>query len=323
MVIAKETILSLYKKMLFIRSVEEAIANKYSEQEMRCPVHLSIGQEAVSTGLCEHLTKEDVVYSTHRCHAHYLAKGGSLKKMLAELYGRETGCCKGKGGSMHLIDLEAGFYGATPIVGNSLPVAVGAALATKMKKENKIVTVFLGDGTVEEGVFHESLNYASLSKLPVLFVCENNLFSVYTNLSERQPDREIYKLAEAHDVYSEKYDGYDVLNVFMASKMTVDFVKSGKGPAFLEFLTYRYREHCGPNYDDDKGYRSVEEYEKWKARDSIKTLEKYVLENKIADKNTLDQIQNLINKEIEEGFDFAKKSPFPKKEELYKGVYCE
>src|SRR3989338_9607744 len=189
---SSKILLSLYRKLLLIRQTEEKIAEKYQEREMRCPVHLSIGQEAVAVGVCDNLKKEDIVYSNHRCHAHYLAKGGNLNRMIAEIYGKETGCAKGRGGSMHLIDLAAGFGGATPIVGNSVPIAVGAAFSNKLKGDKNIAVVFLGDGSTEEGVFHESLNFAILKKLPVLFVCENNLFSVYTNLSERQPKRQIY-----------------------------------------------------------------------------------------------------------------------------------
>ena len=180
--------------------VEEKIVELYPQQEMRCPVHLSIGQEAVSVGVCANLTREDIVFSNHRSHGHYLAKGGNLKAMVHEIYGKSTGCCFGRGGSMHLLDLSINFFGSTPIVGGTIPIAVGASLASKMQQKNNITTIFHGDGAVEEGVFHESLNFASLKKLPVLFVCENNLYSVYTPLSERQPNREIYKLVEAHDI---------------------------------------------------------------------------------------------------------------------------
>ena len=187
--------------MLRIRMVEERIAKLYSEEEMRCPVHLSIGQESVAVGVCEHLQKNDIVMSAHRAHAHYLAKGGNLKAMLAELYGKSTGCAMGKGGSMHLIDLESGFFGSVPIVGSTIPIAVGVAWAFKMKKSTNIVTVFLGDGATEEGVFFESLDFASLKNVPILFVCENNFYSVYSNLKVRQsPQRKISVLAESHGI---------------------------------------------------------------------------------------------------------------------------
>jgi len=314
----------LYEKLLFIRMVEERIADEYSNQEMRCPVHLSIGQEAIAVGVCENLTKNDVVYSNHRCHAHYLAKGGNLDKMIAEIYGKETGCCKGKGGSMHLIDLDAGFGGATPIVGNTIPIAVGAAFSKKTKKEKGVSVVFFGDGAMEEGVIHESSNFASLKKLPVLFICENNLYSVYTSLSDRQPlQRELYKLADAHNIFSEKADGNDAEIVFDKTKNALNHMKNSCGPAFLEFTTYRWREHCGPNYDNDIGYRTQEEFKEWKLKDPLKKIEKQVLERKVLSEKQLFEIKKRINQKIDDSFRFAKSSPFPGQEALYAGLYSE
>ena len=177
----------LYYQMLRIRMVEEAIADLYAQQDMRCPIHLCIGQEAVAVGVCAALAADDYVLSGHRSHGHYLAKGGNLPAMLAEFYGKVTGCCQGKGGSMHLVDLAAGFLGAVPIVGSTMPIAVGTALASVMRGESRVTAVFFGEGATEEGVFHESLNFAALQKLPVVFVCENNLYSVYSPLAVRQP----------------------------------------------------------------------------------------------------------------------------------------
>ena len=314
-------LLSLYRKLVLIRQTEEKIAEKYQEREMRCPVHLSIGQEAVAVGVSENLKKDDIVYSTHRCHAHYLAKGGDLNRMIAEIYGKETGCAGGRGGSMHLIDLDAGFWGATPIVGNSVPVAVGVAFADKLKNNKKITAVFLGDGTVETGVFHESLNFAVLKKLPVLFVCENNFFSVYTHLSERQPDRPIYKLIQGYGIEASQHDGNDVLEVNQASEDAIRKIKSGRGPQFLEFLTYRWREHCGPFYDDHLGYRDNKEIEAWKKKDPVKHFENYILKSKIVSRKDLDKIKKEIEEKINEAFDFAKKSKFPPHKYLYEGIY--
>jgi len=177
--------LDFYRRMLRIRMVEEAIADRYAEQEMRCPVHLSIGQEAIAVGVCSALEFRDYVMSTHRGHAHYLAKGGDLKALLAEIYGRATGCASGKGGSMHLVDLSVNMLGTTPIVGSTLPVAVGTAFATRMRHQDNITVVFFGEGATEEGVFAESINFAALKRLPVIFVCENNLYSVYTRSIRR------------------------------------------------------------------------------------------------------------------------------------------
>ncbi len=314
-------LLSLYQKLLLIRLTDEEIAKRYPDQEMRCPVHLSIGQEAVAVGVCENLKKDDIVYSTHRCHAHYLAKGGDLDKMIAEIYGKETGCSKGKGGSQHLIDLEAGFGGATPIVGNSMPIAVGAAFANKLKGKNKITVAFIGDGTAEEGVFHESLNFAAFKKLPILFVCENNFFSVYTPLSERQPNRPIYKLVEGHGITASQHDGNNVLDIYKTVSEAVKKIRKGEGPVFLEFLTYRWREHCGPFYDDHLGYRDKKEVEAWKKKDPVRHFEGHLLKNKIVSQKELDKIKKDVEEKIKEAFDFAKKSKFPPKEYLYEGLY--
>lgn len=251
--------LTLLRAMLRIRRIEEALAERYVEQEMRCPMHLCIGQEAIAVGVCAALSTLDVVFSNHRAHGHYLAKGGNLNAMVAELYGRATGCCGGRGGSMHLIDLDAGFFGSTPIVGGTVPLAVGSAWASSLKNSGQVTVVFFGDGCFEEGVVHESMNFATLHKLPVVFVCENNGFSVYTRLNERQPDRPIYRLAEAHGMASYTGDGNDVEEVLTIARAAVDRARNAQGPQFIELHTYRWREHCGPNFDDDLDYRTPQE----------------------------------------------------------------
>ncbi len=251
--------LSLFNAMLRIRMIEEELASRYSEQEMRCPMHLCIGQEAIAVGVSHALTLEDKVFSNHRAHGHYLAKGGDLTAMVAELYGRDIGCCGGRGGSMHMIDQTVGFMGATPIVGGTVPLSVGSAWASKLMNDGLVTVIYFGDGCFEEGVLHESMNFAALHKLPVLFVCENNDFSVYTRLEIRQPDRPIYKIAEAHGIKSQKADGDDVELVYQLTDIAVKEIKAGHGPQFIEFTTYRWREHCGPDYDDHLNYRSQEE----------------------------------------------------------------
>jgi pyruvate dehydrogenase E1 component alpha subunit len=245
-----------HRAMLRIRLVEQAIAERYAEQQMRCPMHLCIGQEAIAVGVCAALQPEDKVFSNHRAHGHYLAKGGSLKAMLAELYGRATGCCGGRGGSMHLIDLDVGFMGATPIVGGTVPLAVGSAWAARLQRQPRVTVVFFGDGCFEEGVVHESLNFAALHKLPIVFVCENNQFSVYTRLNERQPDRPIYPIAAAHGLTAVSGNGNDLDAVLGLAQAAIGRARAGAGPQFLELHTYRWREHCGPNFDDNLGYRS-------------------------------------------------------------------
>ncbi|HLC49315.1 MAG TPA: thiamine pyrophosphate-dependent dehydrogenase E1 component subunit alpha [Candidatus Andersenbacteria bacterium] len=304
---------SLYTAMLRIRMVEEKIVELYPEQQMRCPVHLSIGQEGVAAGVCEALDTKDTVMSGHRAHAHYLAKGGNLKKMIAEIYGRETGCCLGRGGSMHLIDLDANFKGSTPIVGGTIPVAVGLAWAAHMKKEKQVSVIFLGEGTTEEGVWHESVTFAVLHKLRVLFVCENNLYSVYTPLNERQPDRPRTGIAKAHGLYVDHGDGNKALEVYEKTQNAVTHIRSGKGPAFIEFDTYRWREHCGPNFDNALGYRSEEEFLAWQKKDPVAQLEKQALKSGSLTQKTIVSIRSQIEQEVTDAFTFAKKSPYPKK----------
>jgi len=320
--LSPELLKKLLYEMLYIRLVEEEIAMVYPEQEMRCPVHLSIGQEAIAAGICAHLSPEDVVLSNHRSHGHYLAKGGSLRRMIAEIYGRKTGCCNGKSGSMHLIDLSQGFLGAVPIVGSCIPIATGVAFGTKLKKQDAITTVFFGDGTVEEGVFHESLNFASLKKLPIVFICENNFFSVYSPLSVRQPPgREICSLAKSHGIESFQGDGNNVLEVYQLMKTAIEIIRSGNGPVFLELKTYRWREHCGPDYDNNIGYRTEDEFNAWKKRCPIETFTDYLLSNKILDQQALQDMTREIMKIVEESFRFARESPFPGPEILMKDIY--
>lgn len=252
---------SMFRSILRIRRIEEALAHRYAEQEMRCPMHLCIGQEAIAVGVCETLLPDDLVFSNHRAHGHYLAKGGSLNAMVAELYGRATGCCGGRGGSMHLIDMDAGFMGATPIVGGTIPLAVGSAWASRLKQSSQVTVVFFGDGCFEEGVVHESMNFAALHKLPVVFVCENNGFSVYTRLDKRQPDRAIHGVARAHGLAAYQGNGNDVEEVLEIAARAIADARRGQGPQFLEFSTYRWREHCGPNYDHELEYRPKHEIE--------------------------------------------------------------
>ena len=319
----KEDMLRLFYSMLRIRMVEEEIASYYPEQEMRCPVHLSIGQEAVSAGVCAHLANEDYVLSNHRSHGHYLAKGGSLTAMISEIFGKADGCTRGKGGSMHLIDLKTGFLGAVPIVGSTLPIAAGVALGTLMKGEKRITTVFFGDGTTEEGAFHEALNFAALKKLPLLFVCENNLYSVYSPLCVRQPaNREIVSIARGHGVESYQGDGNDVLDVYHLAQKAVNTINQSGGPVFLELATYRWREHCGPNYDNAIGYRTEEEFLLWKERCPIELFKHYLIQQELINSDLVEDMTEKIKKEIQRAIRKAKKSVFPDKKELFEGIYA-
>ena len=315
------TLSSLYRSMLRIRRIEEAIAERYSAQEMRCPVHLSIGQEAVAVGVCEALAPGDGVFSGHRAHAHYLAKGGDLKAMLAEIYGREDGCCRGVGGSMHIIDLAAGFLGAVPIVGATVPLAVGAAWAAKLRHEDKVYVVFFGDGTFEEGVVHESLNFAVLHNLPILFVCENNLYACYSRLSDRQPDRPIHAVAAAHGCQTFTADGNDVQAVYDAANAAVTSLRAGGAPAFLECATYRWREHCGPNLDDDLGYRPNGELAEWESACPVKRIAT-VLSGTGEGTAFMAKAEQEIAAEIEAAFAAVLASPLPRPSDLPGYLYA-
>jgi pyruvate dehydrogenase E1 component alpha subunit len=315
--------LELYRLMLRIRLVEEALAERYQEQEMRCPVHLCVGQEAISAGVCLALKTTDTVYSNHRAHGHYLAKGGDLKSFIAELYGRATGCVGGYGGSMHLMDKRVGFMGCTPIVGSTVPLAVGSAWAHRLKKNGNVAVAFFGDGCFEEGVTHESLNFAALKKLPVLFVCENNQFSVYTPLKERQPDRPIHAVARAHGWKSWSGDGNDAVAVFEMAAQAAASAREGRGPQFLELFTYRWLEHCGPNNDDHLSYRSAEEFRRWKERCPVAFLEKKLVEEKTLNDKKVRDLKSELHREIEAAFEFARSSPAPDPKNLRQKVYAD
>ena len=302
--------------MTRIRMVEEAIAERYSEGKMRCPTHLSIGQEAVAVGVCSQLTPADYAMSTHRAHAHYLAKGGDLNRLIAEIYGKKTGCSGGLGGSMHLIDRDIGFMGSTAIVGNTIPVAVGMGLAIQNLNEDRISCVFFGDGSTEEGAFYEAASFAALRSLPVLFICENNFFSVYSPLSVRQPcDRNICTLAGAIGLNVHRGFGNDVEEVASIVGSAIGEIKSGNGPQLIEFETYRWREHCGPNYDDDLNYRDRDITAKWLEKDPL------VVSKKVGcaiDEKAIKAFEG----EIANAFEFAELSEFPKFTDLPGAVFA-
>lgn len=314
--IPKDILLALYTRMVLIRKAEEEIAARYPEKEIRCPTHLSIGQEAIASGVCVALKREDFVLSTHRCHSHYLAKGGDLKQMFAELYGKATGCAKGKGGSMHLVDTEQGMLGASALVGGTIPLAAGVALASKLQKKDAVAVAFFGDAATEQGVFHESLNFAALKKLPMLFVCENNFFATHTPLSERQAVDNIWERGGIYNIPGYRLDGTRVIEIYEAAKQAVERARKGEGPTLLECRAYRWREHVGPNYDFDLGYRSKEELEEWMSRCPIRQLEKLFSDSSLFDEDTLEKIRGEIKIEIDEAVRFAKESPFPEPSEL-------
>ena len=314
---------SLMWQMRRIRAVEEEIARRYPEGKMRCPTHLSIGQEGVAAGVGLALQRDDLAVSGHRAHAHYLAKGGDLRAMIAEIYGKVTGCCRGKGGSMHLIDETAGFMGSTAIVAGSVPVGVGLAYGIQTKGGKQLSCVFHGDAVVEAGVFFESANFAALKRLPVLFICENNLYSVYSPMRVRQPaGRSIAAMVEGLGISTATGDGNDIAEVYHMTCDAVSAIRRGEGPRFLEFSTYRWLEHCGPKYDNDLGYRTQEEFLEWRAKEPIARFEATVIQAGLLSKDELVELDASITAEVADAFDFAERSPFPEPSEAYMDLYA-
>jgi TPP-dependent pyruvate/acetoin dehydrogenase alpha subunit len=312
----------LLREMIRIRTVEQTIADLYPAGEMRTPTHFSIGQEAVAVGVCGALRRDDVVYSGHRCHAHYLAKGGDLLGMVAELYGREAGCARGRGGSVHLNDPAAGVVASSAILGQTMATAVGSALAFKMDGLDRVAVTFFGDGTVEEGIFHESLNFAVVKRLPVLFVCENNGYSTHTRLEVRQPvGVPIHVRAGSYGMPSVRVDGNDVFAVFAAAREAVERSRRGEGPSFLECMTYRWREHVGPLWDYDKGYRTKAEVDEWVARCPIKRATERLVAEGSCSMEEIEQLGRGYVDEVNRAVAAAKDSPFPAVEDLTAGTY--
>ncbi|MBI2067971.1 MAG: thiamine pyrophosphate-dependent dehydrogenase E1 component subunit alpha [Deltaproteobacteria bacterium] len=310
----------LYRSLYLIRRTEEKIVEHYGEQEMRCPVHLSIGQEAIAVGVCTALRQEDVIFGTHRCHAHYLAKGGDPALLFAELCGKETGCASGKAGSMHLVDVAQGMWGASAIVGGSIPLGVGVALSAQMTRSGKVAAVFFGDGATEQGVFYESLNFASLKKLPVLFVCENNFYATYTPFARRQARDNIFERGESFGVPGCRVDGSDVLEVFRAAQKAVLQARHGGGPTLLECQTYRWKDHVGPGCDHELGYRSGADLQFWREKCPVKRLRGSLVEQGL-DPCVVEGWEKGIDFRIQNSWEFAKESPFPVNSSLFQGVF--
>lgn len=312
----------LYKGMEKIAMTENAIADRYYEnvRKMHTPIHLCNGQEAVAVGVCENLKKGDMVFSNHRCHGHYLAKGGDLKRMIAELYSRKTGCCKGKGGSMHLCDVEAGVSLSSGIVAGNVSIATGYALGNQLKGNSNISCVFFGDGASEEGSVYESICFAKIKNIPILYVCENNLYAINTAYELREPKKYITdKFAEILSV--KVVDGNDIEAVYDSANDAIDRIRRGQGPVMLEYLTYRTRAHHNIGNGIDGHKRTQEEWDMWNERNPIKLAEKRLVE---MDEKYIVCIENYrkeIEKEIEKAFKFAEESSFPDAVELWEDVW--
>jgi TPP-dependent pyruvate/acetoin dehydrogenase alpha subunit len=295
--------------------VEEEIARIYPSDKIKSPVHLSIGQEAVSVGVCEALRPQDVVFGTYRSHAYYLAKGGDLKKMIAELYGKVTGCAKGKGGSMHLVDVAHGVMGASAVVGTTIPNAVGYAYALKLQKKDSIVVSFFGDGATDEGVFYESLNFAALKQLPIIFICENNFYAIHTHLLSRHKDTDLCGRIRAFGIRAEQIRDSDLFEINERVTAAVSALRARQaGPFFFECLTYRWKEHVGPNDDFHLGYRSYEEAHPWIEKDQVRRVATLI------PPESREQIEAQVDEEIQRAFECAEKDAFPEARELLTDV---
>jgi len=296
--VSRQKLLRIYETMVMIRTVEDALAEDLVKGLIGCPVHLYSGEEAVATGVCSNLNAKDWVYSSHRSHGHYLAKGGDLYKLMAEVYCRSGGCSKGRGGSMHLSQPEIGFPGSSAIVAGSIALAVGSALAFTMDDEQRVAATFFGDGAVGEGVFYESLNFAALNRLPVVFVCENNLYSTHMPIAKCTANLDLLKKARAMGVPSRRVDGNDVVEVQRTAARMVRRARLGEGPSFLECMTYRHRGHVGPNYDIEKGLRCQEEFDCWLEKDPIGNLELRLLEASVVSQDQLNDIKDRLKTEV-------------------------
>ncbi|MBI5492180.1 MAG: thiamine pyrophosphate-dependent dehydrogenase E1 component subunit alpha [Deltaproteobacteria bacterium] len=319
--ITRKLLVEMYSVMLRIRMFEERVVDLYPEQEMKCPVHLYIGQEAIAAGVCLNLKKEDYLFSNHRGHGHCLAKGSAMGPLMAEFYGKKSGCSRGKGGSMHIIDVENGILGTSAIVGGGIPMGVGAALASTMRGEDRVTAIFFGDGAYDEGAFYEAFNFASLKKLPVVFICENNFYATNSHQSARQPGCRISDAAAAFDAHGVCVDGNDVIAVYKASQDAVTRARRGGGPSLIEAKTYRWKGHVGHEEDHPKGCRPKEELDYWKERDPLKVFREMLLKRDVMTASELDEIGASIKQELDAAVRFAKESPYPDEDELLKDVY--
>jgi TPP-dependent pyruvate/acetoin dehydrogenase alpha subunit len=306
----------LYRSLRLIRRVEEEIARIYPTDKIKSPVHLSIGQEAVSVGVCDVLEPGDAVAPTYRGHAAFLAKGGSLRGLMAELYGKATGVAGGKGGSMHLIDMSHNVLGASAVVGTTIPVAVGYALALKQRRSRLVAVAFFGDGATEEGVFAESLNFAALKKLPVLFVCENNYYAIHTPITRRWATQRLCERVATYGIPSHHVDDGNVLELRALAARSVADIRRGRGPVFIECRTYRWREHVGPGEDYDQGYRAREELLPWQCDDQVEQI------GRMIDADRRAAIDAAIERDIADAVAFAEASPFPDCEALNTDVFA-
>ena len=316
---SREQLISFYRQMQLIRRFEEASALAYQRRKIGGFLHLYIGEEAVAVGAIAALQPQDAVVASYREHGHALARGMDPKAVMAELYGRVTGCSRGKGGSMHLFDASLGFLGGYAIVGGQMPIAVGLGFAALQMGQDRVCMCFFGDGAVNEGEFHEALNLAALWKTPVVFLCENNLYGMGTALARASAVQEIYRRAEAYNIPAERADGMDVLAMYDVACRAVDHARSGNGPYFIEAMTYRFRAH---SMADPELYRSKEEVNQWRQRDPVPRLRAYMVERGLATEDDLNAMDAVVDRTVDEAVRFAEESPEPPPGELWQHVYA-
>lgn len=319
----KEKLLELYERMLLIRLAEESLVEPILSGDIRCPAHLYCGEEAIAVGVSEYLTNQDKVFGTHRSHGHFLAKGGSLKSLIAEVYCKSTGCSKGRGGSMHLIDHSVGFLGAAPIVGGTISLALGAALASHVNDDHCVTVAYFGDGATGEGVLYEALNMAALYKLPLVLVCENNFYSTHMPILEIRSSRSIANVAEPFGVRAIQADGNDIQAVLASARDAIDWARSGKGPVFIEYTTYRLRGHVGPD-DNIQGTRTdirpSSEIEEWRGRDPLIQTENRLRALGVVDEE-LRAIRDRLAAEVQSAHTAARHAEKPAPSELAHYVF--
>ena len=306
----------IYRKLRLIRRAEEEIARIYPSDKIKSPVHLSIGQEAAAVGACDPLREDDVVSGTYRSHAAYIAKGGDLPALFAELYGKDTGCARGKGGSMHIVDMHHGILGTSAVVGTTVPIAVGYSLALRREGKGRVVLAFFGDGATEEGVFYESLNFAALHNLPILFLCENNGYAIHTPIEKRWATTRLSERVATFGIPVHQIQDSDLLALWQAASDAYAGMRQGLGPAFIEFHTYRWKEHVGPGDDYDAGYRTRDELRPWAENDQV------VLLGGRLDPARRAGIDTEVERAVAAAIEFAEASRFPDTKELHTDVYA-
>ncbi len=318
--LSKKKIIDFYISVSKIRKSEEKLIELNPEQEMRCPHHYAIGQEVVAAGVCINLNDKDQIFSSHRCHGHYIAKGGCLKSFMAELYNKVTGCTEGKGGSMHLIDTKKGMMGSHGVVGTNIPIALGASFYLKYKKKKNLSVVFFGDGGADQGVLYESLNFAALKKLPILFVCENNGFASFSHISSRHAQKNISLRVSNFGLKSFKLDGNNPVLFLNKIEKIINYIKKNNKPVFVEAKVNRFMAHCGQGEDIGPGLRSKNDLNKMRNSDPLVSLQKYLIKKKLLNKDRIKLIDEKIDLEIQAAVSYAKKSKLPSKKDLFKNV---